>query len=86
MWWTIARASKITQGVTTDITGEGTSIAPLNDRLKKQADFYANEDTAREFAVTLDWATLGEYFQHFMPTKSTINLGSLSARAACVTM
>src|SRR5439155_18398502 len=26
-------ASKITQGVTTEITGEGTSIAPLNDRL-----------------------------------------------------
>ena len=26
-------ASKITQGVTTEITGEGTSIAPLNDRM-----------------------------------------------------
>src|SRR5262252_5935407 len=26
-------ASKTTQGVTTEITGEGTSIAPLNDRL-----------------------------------------------------
>jgi len=69
-------ASKITQGVTTEITGEGTSIAPLNDRLKKQADFYANEDTAREFGVTVDWATLGEYFQHFTRTKSTINLGT----------
>src|SRR5271167_1196428 len=31
-------ASKITQGVTTEITGEGTSIAPLNDRLKKEND------------------------------------------------
>lgn len=69
-------ASKITQGVTTEITGEGTSIAPLNDHLKKQADFYANEDAAREFGVTLDWATLGEYFQHFTRTKSTINLGT----------
>jgi N-acyl-D-amino-acid deacylase len=26
-------ASKITQGVTTEITGEGTSVAPLNDRV-----------------------------------------------------
>src|SRR5208283_3731825 len=69
-------ASKITQGVTTEITGEGTSIAPMNDRLKKQPDFYANEDAAREFGVTLDWATLGEYFQHFTRTKSTINLGT----------
>ena len=29
-------ASKITQGITTEITGEGTSIAPLNDALVKQ--------------------------------------------------
>src|SRR5580704_14531250 len=29
-------ASKITQGVTTEITGEGSSIAPINDRLKKE--------------------------------------------------
>src|ERR1700689_1979734 len=69
-------ASKITQGVTTEITGEGTSIAPLNDRLKKQGDFYPNEDPAREFGGTLDWATLDEYFQHFTRTKSTINLGT----------
>ena len=30
-------ASKITQGVTTEITGEGSSIAPLNDRLFNEA-------------------------------------------------
>jgi N-acyl-D-amino-acid deacylase len=29
-------ASKITQGVTTEITGEGTSIAPVNDRMKRR--------------------------------------------------
>jgi hypothetical protein len=79
-------ASKIKQGVTTEITGEGTSIAPLNDRLKKQADFYANEDAARESGVTLDWATLDEYFQHFTRTSRRSTWGRLSARAACVTM
>ena len=30
-------ASKITQGVTTEVTGEGSSIAPLNDRMFDQA-------------------------------------------------
>jgi N-acyl-D-amino-acid deacylase len=48
-------ASKITQGVTTEITGEGSSIAPLNDRLRKQPDFYANDEAAQKFGVTLDW-------------------------------
>jgi len=69
-------ASKITQGVTTEITGEGTSIAPLNDRLKQQPDFEANEDSAKQYGVTLDWSTLAEYFQHLERTKSAINLGT----------
>jgi len=30
-------ASKITQGVTTEVTGEGSSIAPVNDRLVQEA-------------------------------------------------
>src|SRR2546425_920211 len=37
-------ASKITQGVTTEITGEGSSIAPINDRLKKE-----NEEVAKKY-------------------------------------
>lgn len=69
-------ASKITQGVTTEITGEGTSIAPLNDRLKKQPDFDANDEAAKKYGVTVDWTTLAEYFKHFERTKSAINLGT----------
>jgi dihydroorotase/N-acyl-D-amino-acid deacylase len=64
-------ASKITQGVTTEITGEGTSIAPVNDRLKKE-----NEEVAKKYGVTVDWSTLDEYFKHFEQTKSAINLGT----------
>src|ERR1700741_352969 len=30
-------ASKILQGVTTEVTGEGTAIAPVNDRLMQEA-------------------------------------------------
>ncbi len=64
-------ASKITQGVTTEITGEGSSIAPVNDRMKKE-----NEEVAKKYGVTVDWSTLDEYFNHFERTNSAINLGT----------
>jgi dihydroorotase/N-acyl-D-amino-acid deacylase len=64
-------ASKITQGVTTEITGEGSSIAPVNDRQRKEA-----EDSAKKYGVTEDWHSLAEYFNHFERSKSAINLGT----------
>ena len=64
-------ASKITQGVTTEITGEGASIAPVNDRLRKDS-----EDLAKKYGVTQDWYSLADYFSHFERTKSAINLGT----------
>jgi N-acyl-D-amino-acid deacylase len=51
-------ASKIMQGVTTEVTGEGSSIAPVNDRLIQEA---AAQATA--FGVAQDWRTLGDYFR-----------------------
>jgi N-acyl-D-amino-acid deacylase len=51
-------ASKITQGVTTEVTGEGTSIAPMDDRIFEDlADFY------RHFRIAADWKTLGDYYR-----------------------
>jgi dihydroorotase/N-acyl-D-amino-acid deacylase len=50
-------ASKITQGITTEVTGEGSSIAPLNDRLIEQ-----QEASYRHYHVVADWRTLSEYF------------------------
>ncbi|MGO9114990.1 MAG: N-acyl-D-amino-acid deacylase family protein [Thermoguttaceae bacterium] len=64
-------ASKITQGVTTEITGEGTSIAPLNDRLVEDL-----KDNARKYGVKLDWRSLDEYLQRFEHAKPAINLGT----------
>ena len=64
-------ASKITQGVTTEVTGEGSSIAPVNDRQRKEA-----EDSAKKYGVTQDWHSLAEYFNHFERNKSAINLGT----------
>ncbi len=51
-------ASKITQGITTEVTGEGTSIAPLTERLvEESAPVY------KAFGLVADWRTLGEYFR-----------------------
>jgi N-acyl-D-amino-acid deacylase len=51
-------ASKLLQGVTTEVTGEGSSIAPVNDRLIAEAA--AN---AAHFGVAQDWRTLADYFR-----------------------
>jgi N-acyl-D-amino-acid deacylase len=51
-------ASKVYQGVTTEVTGEGTSIAPLNDRMIEDG-----AAAAKHFGVAQDWRTLGDYFR-----------------------
>src|SRR5207248_1903771 len=51
-------ASKILQGITTEVTGEGSSIAPMNDRMIQEA-----APTARYFGVAQDWRTLADYFK-----------------------
>ena len=64
-------ASKITQGITTEITGEGGSIAPLNDALVRSA-----QPTYDRFKVALDFRTLNEYFARLQKNKPAINLGT----------
>ncbi len=46
------------QGVTTQIFGEGESMGPLNDRMKKQAT-----DFQGDFKYKIEWTTLAEYLQ-----------------------
>jgi N-acyl-D-amino-acid deacylase len=65
-------ASKITQGITTEVTGEGESIAPLNERMLRDG-----EDVYRRYGLRPDWLTLAGYFEHFRKTPPTINLGTL---------
>jgi dihydroorotase/N-acyl-D-amino-acid deacylase len=64
-------ASKITQGITTEITGEGTSIAPVNDRMIEDG-----KAPYLHFNVTRDWHTLAEYFARLDRTKSAVNIGT----------
>jgi len=63
--------SKVMMGVTTEITGEGESIAPINDRqIKEQEDFL------KRFNLTIDWRTLDEYFKRLEKQGSGVNLGT----------
>src|SRR5437867_4009770 len=63
--------SKLSQGITTEITGEGASIAPQNDRtlapLKPMLD---------HFGLKVDWTTLDGYFRRLEKQGTPINLGT----------
>src|SRR5437660_7575242 len=63
--------SKVMMGVTTEITGEGESIAPVNDRILKE-----QEDFNRRYNLTVDWRTLDEYFKRLDKQGAGINLGT----------
>jgi len=63
--------SKLTQGVTTEITGEGDSIAPTNDALNAE-----HADVLEHFKVNADWRSLEEYFQKLAKQGSALNLGT----------
>jgi dihydroorotase/N-acyl-D-amino-acid deacylase len=63
--------SKVMMGVTTEITGEGESIAPINERLIKE-----QEDFNRRFKLTIDWRTLGEYFSRLEKQGAGVNLAT----------
>ena len=63
--------SKIFQGITTEITGEGGSIAPLNDRIVA-----ADRVGFEHLGITPDWRTLGEYFARLGQQGIGINLAT----------
>jgi dihydroorotase/N-acyl-D-amino-acid deacylase len=63
--------SKVMQGVTTEVTGEGGSIAPLNDRLIAE-----NRDFYDRYSVKMDWRTFGEYFAKLERQGMGVNLAT----------
>jgi N-acyl-D-amino-acid deacylase len=63
--------SKIYQGITTEITGEGGSVAPLNDAI-----IQADKTTYDHYHVTPDWRTLREYFARLEKQGLGINLAT----------
>src|SRR5215470_8789834 len=65
-------ASKVTQGITTEITGEGESIAPLDDRMISE-----NREVYEKYGVVPDWRTVDGYLRALVRRGIGINLGTL---------
>ncbi len=63
--------SKIFQGITTEVTGEGSSIAPLNDAILK-----ADRVTWEHYGVQPTWRTFRDYFARLRKQGMGINLAS----------
>jgi dihydroorotase/N-acyl-D-amino-acid deacylase len=63
--------SKIYQGITTEITGEGGSAAP-----QTEATIQADRAEYEHYHLTPDWRTLEQYFQRLQKQGMGINLGT----------
>ena len=76
-------ASKITQGVTLEIEGEGESVAPMTDAMiaARQAEY-------DRLKVAPDWRSLDDYFRRLEKTPPTVNfatyLGTVNPREAVI--
>ncbi len=68
--------SKVMMGVTTEVTGEGESIAPINERLIKE-----QEDFNRRYNLTIDWRTLDEYFRRLEKQGIGVNMSTFVGAA-----
>src|SRR5207302_4769404 len=63
--------SKIFQGITTEITGEGGSAAPLNAAIKND-----DKTSYTHYGITPDWTTFRQYFARLEKQGMGINLAS----------
>src|SRR5713226_1689959 len=63
--------SKLTQGITTEITGEGESVSPQTDDT-----IAASKDFLDHYKLTIDWTGLDGYFRRLEKQGSGINLGT----------
>lgn len=64
-------ASKITQGITTEVTGEGTSIAPLSETAVADG-----ADVWKRYGLTPSWRDLAGYVRYFESHAPALNLGT----------
>ena len=75
--------SKVTQGITTEVTGEGGSVAPLTDRL-----VLADSDAMKKWHYREDWRDLDGYFAQLERQGSALNIatfvGATQVRLAVV--
>ena len=75
--------SKVTQGITTEVTGEGDSPAPLTDELVSLDSAFL-----KRYRLDEDWRDLEGYFRRLARTPPTINIatfvGATQVRRAVV--
>ena len=63
--------SKLSQGIATEITGEGGSIAPQNEKtIAPQKPFLD------QYKLTVDWTTLDGYFRRLEKQGTPLNIGT----------
>jgi N-acyl-D-amino-acid deacylase len=62
--------SKIFQGITTEITGEGNSVAPINDAILKE-----NQAAFDHYQIKADWRNFQQYFARVQKQGIGINMG-----------
>lgn len=63
--------SKLSQGITTEITGEGGSIAPQNDRTISPM-----KAALEQYKLKVDWTTLDGYFRRLEKQGTPLNIGT----------
>ncbi len=63
--------SKVFQGITTEITGEGQSVAPVNAAIAREA-----APQFRHYGITQDWADFAGYFARLEKQGVGINIGT----------
>ncbi len=63
--------SVVCQGITTAIFGEGWSMGPVNDNVRKEmAGFW------KEYNISYNWKTLAEYLKYVEQSGSSVNIAS----------
>jgi N-acyl-D-amino-acid deacylase len=62
--------SKIYQGITTEITGEGNSVAPMNDAIFKEG-----QPEFKHYEINADWRTFPQYFARVQKRGLGLNMG-----------
>jgi N-acyl-D-amino-acid deacylase len=63
--------SKISQGITTEVTGEGESVAPLNDRILQEWRPFLER-----YNISVDWNDFDGYFRRLEANKSAVNVAT----------
>jgi N-acyl-D-amino-acid deacylase len=68
--------SKIRQGITTEISGEGISVAPMNAQLIAEI-----QPMLDKFQLKINWTDLPGYARRFAQSRSALNLGMFAGAA-----